>query len=225
MGGPVETGCVFCREILEGRSRARSGEATPYFFWEGAQVFVVADISPIVVGHFLIVSKSHRTNFWDDWPEANSELNTIIALFRQFTADHLGKTAVAFEHGVGASLGEERGACIDHAHVHLAPIEGKLLPQACMAGAWRIDFTDTRRHEPEAQCYLLNDIDGRQYALATEHFESQFFRFVLAQHVGLAFWDWKDLIDFPNALDTKAKYAETVAILQRAFGDLEPQRA
>lgn len=220
----METGCVFCLEILEGRQRANSDEAKPYFFWEGSEVFVVADISPIVVGHVLVVSKSHRTNFWEDWRDPNSELYKIIGLFRRFSTNHLGKAAVAFEHGVGASLGDNRGACIDHAHVHLAPIEGKLLPLAYKAGAQEIDFPDTHQHDPESQCYFLDDTDGRQYALATKHFESQFFRFVLAQHVGLAFWDWKDLIDFGDALDTKAKYAETVVVLGEAFGDLEQQR-
>jgi diadenosine tetraphosphate (Ap4A) HIT family hydrolase len=215
----VEAGCTFCLEIEVGRSRVTSAESSPYFFWEGDDVFVVADIAPIVAGHILIVSKHHRTNFWDDWRTTGSELHKIIALYRRFSASHLGKAVVAFEHGVAGSLREERGACIDHAHVHLAPINGTLLPQAREAGAWLTDWPDARHQGPEAQCYLLNDTDGGEYALATEHFESQFFRFVLARHAGSAFWDWKDFIDFRDALGAKTRYAETVAILRRALGD------
>lgn len=221
MGEGVEGECPFCRELEHSRSRIESEAPASYFFWEGEDVFVVADIAPIVAGHILIVSKHHRTNFWKDWRDADSELHRIIGILRRFSVSHLQKSVVAFEHGVTTSLADGRGACIDHAHVHLAPIKGPLLPEARKAGAWQVEFPGRDHEDHVAQCYVLSDTDGGEYALATEHFESQFFRFVLAQHAGSNFWDWKDFMDFQDASGARATYAATVAILRRALSNQE----
>ncbi len=100
--------CIFCKIV--------KGELPSYKVYEDEKVLGFLDISPVNLGHILLVSKKHFENIFDMDDE---------------TAGHLIKTAKKLGEalkktgadGVNITLnnGRAAGQIIFHSHVHIIP--------------------------------------------------------------------------------------------------------
>jgi histidine triad (HIT) family protein len=98
-----------------------NGEIPCYKVYEDSKVFAFLDISPMALGHTLVVTKSET----DNWLDVSSEDYLAI----QKVVQKIGK---AISDSVGNIEGFERvgqlvdGRAVSHFHLHLIPLfEGK----------------------------------------------------------------------------------------------------
>ena len=98
------TVCVFCKQtndiVLE--------SATAYAIW---------DIFPVSKGHALIITKSHKANYFDLSIEEQFAL-TILINKMKVIIDKLYKPD---GYNIGVNVNESAGQTINHVHIHIIP--------------------------------------------------------------------------------------------------------
>lgn len=100
--------CIFCRII--------KGEIPCDKVWEDDRYLGFLDINPIKVGHTLIIPKEHVPYFFD---MEDDYLEDIIKASK--TVSHILKKAFRPKSGKVGML--VYGLEIDHAHIHLVPLD------------------------------------------------------------------------------------------------------
>jgi diadenosine tetraphosphate (Ap4A) HIT family hydrolase len=85
---------------------------------QGDNFALVADISPLGIGHTLLVPRNHYINFGTIPEELANELDSFRGHCLSLISDHYGPATV-LEHGSSSNM--RRSACISHAHWHLIP--------------------------------------------------------------------------------------------------------
>jgi len=127
-------GADFCDEIA-GESditfKRVYGGAPPSRKIASTKSFVViADLSPLTVGHLLILPRDHYLSFagvvHDHLDELHGLLDWLIPKYRTT----FGPPTI-LEHGSSPDF--DHSACITHAHWHLIPIAGAAIEQAIVA--------------------------------------------------------------------------------------------
>ena len=96
-------------------SKIIAGQIPAYKIWENDKFFAFLDISPIRMGHTLVVPKIEIDRFFDLPDDYLAELLLFAkpiasAIENSFSCDRCGITVMGLE--------------VPHAHVHLVPIDG-----------------------------------------------------------------------------------------------------
>jgi len=101
--------CIFCKII--------KGEIPSFKVYEDDKVFAFEDISPISVGHTLVVPKRHAQNLWEIPGEDLTAVHLASQKIIQAIASALNPTGVACLqlNGKGANQ------VVMHYHLHLIP--------------------------------------------------------------------------------------------------------
>ena len=104
-----EKDCVFCKII--------SGELPSNKIYENSEVLVFLDISPINLGHSLVVPKKHFDNIYETPAE-------ILA--HMITAAKIGSMAIKSKmkaEGINVTMNNDSvaGQIIFHSHMHIIP--------------------------------------------------------------------------------------------------------
>lgn len=94
--------CIFCQIV--------AGEKPAYKIYEDKDYLAFLDIQPKVVGHTLIIPKTHYRWIWD-MPQPGDLLTIAQKLLPQY--QHKLQTDVFFTHTYGLKIA--------HAHLHLKP--------------------------------------------------------------------------------------------------------
>lgn len=178
--------CTLCDELMRTNRR----------FWneplvETANFVVLPSLGSLVEGWVLTVPKQHVISTGGLPPALRSELDTLTSQVRNVLREIYGKPIVEFEHGPSAAK-HGTGCGVDHAHLHLVPIDCDLqswatpfLPtgQDWLHGGW------TQREEAYRggldYLYLRKD-DGQEFITVSADFGSQIFRRAIAEHLGIA---------------------------------------
>jgi diadenosine tetraphosphate (Ap4A) HIT family hydrolase len=199
-------GCLLCEEI--GGSESLSLRLGLYrnqdekIVLETENFLVIPDISPLVPGHRLLVTRLHYSNFAELRQQFSDELETVQSKAIADLRDLYPKgQVVLFEHG---SVGGESkaGACISHAHVHLLPLpENVGLPPF---RDWLEDYgkvvevvklADIPVFIPPGDANYLFCHDGKTNPIIAgdliEPVPCQYMRRLIAGHIGVESWNWK----------------------------------
>jgi diadenosine tetraphosphate (Ap4A) HIT family hydrolase len=188
----------FCQELsgVEDTSfhRTYGGNPTSRVIGRTPSLTLLADLSPLCVGHLLLVSNRHYLNFaqvvQDHHDEVAEATDSVLALY----ARTFGLAAV-LEHG---SVPDVVGsACITHAHWHLLPVDGALVgAQMDADGLDHVDLHDLRELEPIADLqlpyfYLAYGEYHQVYGIGRV-MRSQYLRSVVGRILGIPDpeWDW-----------------------------------
>ena len=101
--------CIFCKII--------KGEIPSFKVYEDDKVFAFEDISPISIGHTLVVPKRHAQNLWEIPGEDLTAVHLASQKIIQAIANVLNPTGVACLqlNGKGANQ------VVMHYHLHLIP--------------------------------------------------------------------------------------------------------
>ncbi len=118
-------GADFCEEL--------SGSADTSFarFYEGdppsrlihstENLTLLADMSPLVLGHLLLLPSNHHLSFAQVLSLHQDEVRGLLDEFIPLYRETFGEPLI-LEHG--SSAGQESHACITHAHLHFLPVDG-----------------------------------------------------------------------------------------------------
>jgi diadenosine tetraphosphate (Ap4A) HIT family hydrolase len=204
--------CRFC-EIVNGKY-SFVGIDEP--IWSNNEFVAVASIGAFIDGWTLIIPKEHQfsmKNLYED--QCFTDISKIVV---SHLCTHYGPL-IAFEHGAN-KCGSQTGCGIDHAHLHIVPLNKPLLPDIKDSQLKWIPCRASEILERSANNeYLfyaeIGNKDDWQNFLGYLHILetpiSQFFRRLIAKQTGYA--DQCDYKRFPH-IDTALK---THRILASSF--------
>src|SRR3954452_277130 len=112
VGGPKESGCVFCDKADDDDDRAN------LILHRGTDTFVIMNLYPYNTGHVMIVPYAHVASLGAVPPAALQELATLLPWLSAL----LGRALRPAGFNVGMNIGEVAGAGIaEHLHMHIVP--------------------------------------------------------------------------------------------------------
>jgi diadenosine tetraphosphate (Ap4A) HIT family hydrolase len=193
--------CEFCAEIETGTIHGAAGEQAPIeerFVSRTSRFIAFPSVSPLRLGHLLIVPNEHVTAASHLEPDARQEL--IDFSKRMGEAISPAGDVACFEHGVGR---EQAGGCgIDHAHLHLLPMTSE--ERSLALEAIREDFAteppvglgEVLDSRPIHTSYLYFGTFDSVHSADAAHIPSQFLRRCAARSIGNPIEDWRSLADW-----------------------------
>ncbi|GAA1964552.1 HIT family protein [Amycolatopsis minnesotensis] len=118
-------GADFCQEISGSSdtsfARVYDGEPPSRRIAATERFELLADMSPLVAGHILLLPKDHYLSFARVIENNLAELEDVLAQTIALYANTF-TTPLILEHG--SADGSDQKACITHAHWHLLPVHG-----------------------------------------------------------------------------------------------------
>jgi diadenosine tetraphosphate (Ap4A) HIT family hydrolase len=118
-------GADLCQEIAGSADtsfvRTYQGEPPSRTIFQTEEFVLMADLSPLTVGHVLLLPKTHYFSFSALLRTHLDELECLLSRTVPFYSDTFGEPLV-LEHG--SAPGSDGAACITHAHWHLVPVDG-----------------------------------------------------------------------------------------------------
>jgi ATP adenylyltransferase len=181
------TSCVLCDGLRPTTQRSAWNEP----LWESPNFVVIPSLGALVEGWVLIVTKQHAIAMGALSDPLLSELNNLKWQVAGALSEHYNSSVCVFEHGPSQE-GCRLGCGVDHAHMHIVPIEFDLRravgPYMPHRTEWRpAHLLDCRAAFESSTGYLYFEqpIGFGQIATAAD-FESQLFRRAIATTIGLA---------------------------------------
>ncbi|WP_326553091.1 HIT family protein [Micromonospora sp. NBC_01813] len=154
---------------------------------------LVADLSPLAVGHLLLLPERHHLSFGHLDAERIGQVRDVVGRLRPRYVATFGQMAI-MEHGSSTTT---PSGCITHAHWHILPVNGSRLAEmiACDGlSAIRLpDFTALRRFaETDRPYFYCTDGDDHVAFDAQRRIRPQYLRSVAGALLGIAEpeWDW-----------------------------------
>jgi len=186
--------CPFCRELQSGRlPDFCDAGIDSRILHETDQFVVMADISPIVPGHVMIVPKAHILCYGAVEAAAQNEFSCIVNATRTILREHYGPSVI-LEHGT-SSL-EPVADHVTHAHLHIVPaaidIRDSLLHFNTTTIASLSDLSHWAASD-EAYIYFESCAGERIVADRISGIKRLFIRNEIARRIGLPdpLWDWR----------------------------------
>ena len=163
---------------------------------ESENFYAKAALGHFVFGYSLIISKEHFLSF-AYLPE---HLFPELEAFRDNVLDKLHNISqhpiTILEHGA-INRCQRGGSCIDHAHLHLMPLDADLYP--ILSGRFSFDelgsMSEVRRFQDAQIPYLYHQREGlRSHAVGlAQDVPSQLLRRIACEALGEPeLWDWRD---------------------------------
>lgn len=190
----MDCNCFFCsnKRFSLNQSVGLLGEDS--IVYEDENIFIIPDIAPLVVGHFLIVSKKHINSF----AGADDAIYKSLEIAKNYLAGTIFKNSafIFFEHG--AVIENTAGSSIDHAHIHGLPLEENIDVDDYIRKCGYItsskvlcDREMLLNYYNSKQPYIYYEMCDRQgWAFPVEILPHQFFRMLIAHFYSKNF-DWK----------------------------------
>jgi len=207
--------CLFC-DLLAGepwvpfRTFFSYQEVPSELLFETENFGVITDIGPIVEGHCLIIAKEHIPSFACLSPVLFEELNHV----KERLSNAIRKVytdPIAFEHGA-ATFTKNAGCCIDHAHLHIVPINHDIITFIKDDFSFRPinSYFDTIAYAQKQGYLLYENQKGQKYLAEANSAPPQYFRRVLVNTLGnKVSWNWRDQVSYPGVFNTKEKLKRT----------------
>ncbi|MFG1948799.1 HIT family protein [Nonomuraea sp. NPDC048826] len=118
------SGADFCQELSGHADTAfksvYGGDPPERIISRSENLALLVDMSPLCVGHLLLVPNGHYVSFAEVVKEYCAEVEHALDRIFDFYVESI-REPVILEHG--SSLEMDRGACISHAHLHVLPLE------------------------------------------------------------------------------------------------------
>ena len=186
--------CPFCRELQSGRlPDFCDAGIDSRILHETDQFVVMADISPIVPGHVMIVPKAHILCYGAVEAAAQNEFSCIVNATRTILREHYGPSVI-LEHGT-SSL-EPVADHVTHAHLHLVPATIDIRDSLLNFNTTTIASLSGLSHwaaSDEAYIYFESCAGERIVADRISGIKRLFIRNEIARRIGLPdpLWDWR----------------------------------
>ena len=189
--------CCICDEIAT-RIFTYDYYGTPdRILFESNDFVVFPSLSPLVEGHLLIFSKRHVPNMMSLEDNALERLIGIVRFIAARLRSKYGNILI-FEHG--SKEGSAPACGIGHAHVHLLPLDRRIID-----GLFKKIISEYPSHKEnsieniytegssEQQYLLVSDDSTKKTLLIEENIPSQFMRKEIAKMIGTEYWDWRNI--------------------------------
>ncbi|MYW05389.1 hypothetical protein [Streptomyces sp. SID3343] len=158
-----------------------------------AHLRVLADLSPLCVGHLLLLPIEHYPSFARLISDGSAELADLLAEIVPRYLDTFGALTIV-EHG--SSLDMTSTACISHAHWHLLPIAGGAVNRLILAdGLTPVEvpsLDDLPSVGGQGSYFFCLDDTGMRLYRAESHVRGQYLRSIVGRILGIPdpLWDY-----------------------------------
>jgi diadenosine tetraphosphate (Ap4A) HIT family hydrolase len=190
--------CPLCDELTDDNCLSSFLDLYPYreskFLAETNSLVLMPDISPIVPGHLLIVTKNHLSSFCQVAHCVWGELAFIKRLAYKISSKYA--PPFFFEHG-SCSREPSNSACIAHAHIHVIPAAVDIVPYLSRVSRHPlsiapIDMKSAVPRQDSDYFYYEDSLNkGCVIVAPKKPFPRQFIRMVVAKEIGIPEWDWQ----------------------------------
>jgi diadenosine tetraphosphate (Ap4A) HIT family hydrolase len=197
--------CPFCRELESGTlPDFCNAEIDSRILHETDRFVVMADISPLVPGHVMIVPKAHILCYGAVEDTAREEFSSIVNATRTLIAEHYGPS-VMLEHGT-SSLAPVADH-VTHAHLHIVPADIDIRDSFLNYNTTTIaSLSDLSRWAARDEEYLYFESCAGERTVADRivNIKRLFIRSEVAKRVGVPdpLWDWRRHILSDNLRST-----------------------
>ncbi|USX56222.1 HIT family protein [Lentzea sp. HUAS12] len=183
---------------------------------ETADFLAIADISPLVVGHIIVVPRRHLLSFGAIPDVHRPQLGTLVADLSATLIEHVG-VPVLLEHGTDSA--SDGGGCVSHAHLHLVPAALDWREPLARYRLTEVSSLDELSYWAERdRPYIYAGAPSGAGLVADELIDipKQYLRIEIARQLGLPgrVWDWRQHILSDNL-------TETVALFQSREGAVQ----
>jgi diadenosine tetraphosphate (Ap4A) HIT family hydrolase len=201
---PMEN-CPFCREFQGGTlPELCDAGIDSRILHETNRFVVMADISPLVPGHVMIVPKAHILCYGAVEDTARDEFSGIVNATRTILKEYYGPS-VLLEHGT-SSLAPVADH-VTHAHLHIVPADIDICDSFVSFNTTTIANLSDLSHwaaRDEEYLYFESCAGERIVADRIVDIKRLFIRSEVAKQVGLPdpLWDWRRHILSDNLRST-----------------------
>jgi diadenosine tetraphosphate (Ap4A) HIT family hydrolase len=208
--------CVFCKENIFPYHDIVGLSKENAILYEDNHVFVTIDISPLCIGHLLIVSKNHYDSYANAPDCVRESVYNILEILKEkiFKSDCI----TFFEHG--SMFKDPTRVTIDHAHIHVFPqyidIKSDLEIDGLFCGFE--PFTDkTLVSFKDKQSYIWLHQNNESILYKVKNLPGQYLRKIISKIYKLNDYNWKKELDTNPSLQ---KYIKTLDVYVPMFKDL-----
>ncbi len=197
--------CPFCRELQSGRlPDFCDASVDSRILHETDRFVVMADISPLVPGHVMIVPKAHILCYGAVEDTAWDEFLGIVNVTRSVIREHYGPSVV-LEHGT-ASL-DDVADHVSHAHLHIVPAAIDIRDSLVNFNPRTIaSLSDLSNWAARDEAYIYFESCAGECVVADRivNLRRLFFRSEIARQIGIPdpLWDWRRHILSDNLRST-----------------------
>jgi len=163
---------------------------------------IVPSLGQILEGYLLVITKDHYISMGTLPSQFHVEVNQVIERTSEILRTAYNTDILQFEHGPSSSS-KKGGCCIDHAHVHIVPLNADILPnidslpdlvlrERCEANAFPgITQYFLKENRPYLYINISRASNNKSIILDANGLPSQYMRRVIAQAIGKENeWDW-----------------------------------
>ena len=209
--------CFFCDDGRFALNQSIGLPGNESVIYKDKHVFITPDISPVVLGHFLIVAEEHESSF----AGVSDDVFASLTKAKLFLKEKVfrDQTVLFFEHG--SILQRSAGSCIDHAHMHVLPINmtTNMIDNFICNSIFINSKKEPATHEALQQCvvnlqpYLYYEIKDDMWLYSVNKLPSQFFRQMICSVAGGSY-NWK--FQF-RSIESKHLFLDTLRLLQNCI--------
>ena len=208
-----KTACEdFCQELTGSRdtsfARTYNGEPSSRVIAASENLTLMADISPLCIGHLLLVSNYHYYSYAEVCRDHLDEVTHITDQVLTQYSSTFGDPVI-LEHG--SSLGSGISSCISHAHWHYLPISADSVSEVMAEdGLCPSDLKSlaelTQITRQQIPYYFVANAAYRRIYHIDRVIRQQYLRSVAGSILGIPdpLWDW--------ALVTRRRYLQASMI-------------
>lgn len=197
--------CPFCRELQDGRlPDFCDADIHSRILYETERFAVMADISPLLPGHVIIVPKDHLLCFGSVEAGVQDEFCGIVNATRAVLKEHYGPS-VLLEHGTSPL--EPVADHVTHAHLHVVPAAIDIRDSLVDFNTTTIaNLSDLSQWAARHEAYIYFESSSGQRVVADQivSIVRLFIRREIAKRVGVPdpLWDWRRHILSENLRST-----------------------
>lgn len=201
--------CRFC-DLITNHVLADKQKLTPIYdtiIYETSNFFVTPALGSLVPGYIMIISRKHIPSMAYVSENEMDELLGIVKHFRDLITKKFNVSPILFEHGSAIDCFNKAANSIDHAHLHIVPINMKKESEIIQnSHAFKIpcfEAVTSFRDEP----YFLYINENNQHYLSHDIvLPSQYMRKWIAKEIGNSLeWDWRQFEFTNNVMETVSK--------------------
>jgi len=199
--------CCFCTEINNKKMPEdfiKKSGINNRIIYQSKNFTVLPSISPLNVGHILIIPNSHITNITKLESELINELNDTFCYILSNNTIYKNKEFVFFEHGI---FEHGTGCGVDHAHIHLLPVSLSIFNKIITSISKHYSLLNSSFESffniknPSSYLFVGNSLNNVFYSFHNK-IPSQFIRKIVAEILGSNVIDWKHLDNWSDFLET-----------------------
>ena len=173
--------CPFCKKTRFENNKLIGLPAENSILFENDNVYIQVDISPLCLGHILIISNEHYLNFFE---LANNIKEDVIKLknkIKEIYKEVYKTDVLFFEHG-SAKKGYA-GSNIDHTNLHCIPCDFDIIKSLneTLGNSIECDILDFSNKFNNEFSYIYVEKNEKKLIYKVEKLPSQFLRKLISE--------------------------------------------